>query len=150
LLMRISKIVALSFLSFGMTHLSAADPVETDRKKLSGSWSGWVVEGRGDNPKQRRMAIEVTIKDGKMTGIENGKKDLGEGTFTLKVNNNSKQLDATRTKGDPGRGQTYQGIYSLDGDTLRWCVSSPPGRERPAELQSKTGQFLMILERKKK
>ena len=81
-------------------------------------------------------------------GVEDGKKNLGEGTFTIKHTKEGKQLDATRTKGQGGRG-TYLGLYSLDGDTLKWCVGNPPGKTRPAELQSKSGQFLMILTRQR-
>lgn len=119
-----------------------------DAKKLNGTWKGWVVEGRGDDPKQRRWRIELTIKDNKITGIEDGRKDLGEGTFAIKHTKESKQLDANRTKG-PGASGNYLGIYSLEGNTLKWCVGNPPGRLRPEELRSKTGQFLMILTKDK-
>jgi uncharacterized protein (TIGR03067 family) len=119
-----------------------------DRKTLNGVWKGWVVEGKGDHPNQRRMAVTLTIKGNTITGMQSDGKDLGEGTYSLRTVNGSNRLDATRTA-NPGRGQSYNGIYSLERDTLRWCVSNPPGREAPSELQSKTGQFLMILQRQK-
>lgn len=109
-----------------------------------------MVEGRGDDPKQRRMRIELTIKGNTITGIEDGKKDLGEGTFTVKHTRDGKFMDTTRTKGTASRpGTTYLGVYTLEGNTLRWCVGNPPGRERPSELRSKTGQLLMILTKEK-
>ncbi|MCE9531367.1 MAG: TIGR03067 domain-containing protein, partial [Planctomycetes bacterium] len=101
------------------------------------------------NPRQRRMKIEVTIKGDTIMAVQDGSKSLGEGTFVAQVAKGGKNMNATRTN-NPGKGQTYNGIYSLDGDTLKWCVSSPPGRERPTELVSKTGQFLMVLTREKK
>ena len=92
----------------------------------------------------------MTIKGNTITALEDGKKDLGEGTFTIKHTREGKQLDATRTKGPGSKGgSTYLGVYSLEGDTLKWCVGNPPGRNRPAELQSKTGQFLMVLTKEK-
>lgn len=139
----------LTFLAlFVAAPLLAAEA--EDAKKLEGKWSGWVVEGRGENPIQRRWRVELTIEGNKITAIEDGKKDLGEGTFTLKHTRDGKQMDATRTKGNGSRvGSTNLGIYSLEGNTLRWCVGNPPGKERPTELRSKTGQFLMLLTREK-
>lgn len=136
-------------LIIGLTTASAAEPDNAaDRKKLNGVWKGWVVEGKGEQPNQRRMAITLTIKGDTITGVQADGKDLGEGTFTVRAVNGKGQMEATRTK-NPGRGQIHKGIYSLDGDTLKWCVSNPPGREAPGELLSKTGQFLMILQKLK-
>ena len=75
-------------------------------------------------------------------------KEVKEGK--VEKTRDGKQLDATRTKGTGSRaGTTYLGIYSLEGNTLKWCVGNPPGRTRPGELQSKTGQFLMVLTKEK-
>ncbi len=146
--MKLSHPLALLTLFLPLSHFAAGE--RDDAKRLNGVWKGWVVEGRGDNPKQRRIRIELNIKDNTITAKEGVDKDLGEGTFTIKHTRDGKHLDATRTKG-PGskRGATYLGIYSLEGNTLRWCVGNPPGRLRPTELQSKTGQFLMILTKEK-
>jgi uncharacterized protein (TIGR03067 family) len=131
-----------------LSSLAAAEA--DDAKALNGVWKGWVVEGRGDDPKQRRMRVEVTIKGDTITAVEDGSKDLGAGTFTLKFTKDGKQLDATRTKGAASKaGTTYLGIYTLEGNTLKWCVGNPPGRDRPTELRSKLGQFLMILTKDK-
>jgi uncharacterized protein (TIGR03067 family) len=134
---------------FSTSSSLVADEAD-DLKKLNGVWKGWVVDGRGDDPKQRRVQIELTIKDNTIVATEGGKKDLGEGTFALKHTKDGQQMDATRTKG-PGskRAATYLGIYSLEGNTLRWCVGNPPGKARPGELRSKTGQFLMVLTKEK-
>jgi len=35
-------------------------------------------------------------------------------------------------------GQVYQGIYELDGQTLRLCVA-PPGKPRPTEFETRPG-----------
>ena len=57
----------------------------------------------------------------------------------------ARTIDATRTS-MPGKGQTYAGIYELDGDSWRWCVSPRKG-ERPTEFVTRKGQFLLVLKR---
>ena len=56
------------------------------------------------------------------------------------------------TRGTAGQytGKEYEGIFSVEGDTLRWC-SGNPGKGRPATLKTNTGSghFLMVLTRKK-
>jgi len=146
--MKRRSLISLILLT-GCTMIEAADSDNAaERRKFAGVWKGWVVEGKGEQPYQRRMPITLTIKGDTITGVQGDGKDLGEGTFSIRTVNGIRQMDTTRTK-NPGRGQNYNGIYSLDGDTLKWCVSNPPGRERPDSLQSKTGQFLMILQRQK-
>ena len=39
----------------------------------------------------------------------------------------------------------YVGIYTHEGDTLKWCVS--PQQARPQTFETKKGQFLLILKR---
>lgn len=142
-------LVASLILAIALSVADAANSDDAaDRRNLNGVWKGWVVEGKGERPNQRRMAVTLTINGNTITGVQSDGKDLGEGTYSLRTVNGTKRLDATRTS-NPGRGQNHNGIYSLEGDTLRWCVSNPPGREAPSELQSKTGQFLMILQRQK-
>ena len=131
-----------------LSSLAAAEADDT--RVLQGVWKGWVVEGRGDDPKQQRMRIEVTFKGNTITAVEDGSKDLGAGTFVVRFTKEGKQLDASRTRGSGSApGATYLGMYSLEGNTLKWCVGNPPGRDRPAELRSKTGQFLMVLTKDK-
>lgn len=131
-----------------LSSVLAADA--DDAKQLQGVWKGWVVEGKGDDPKQQRIRIELTIKGNTISAIENGTKDLGMGTFSIKDTKEGKQLDATRTKGTGSpMGATYLGICSIEGNTLKWCVGNPPGKTRPTELRSKTGQFLMVLTKEK-
>jgi len=70
--------------------------------------------------------------------------DHGEGEFTLDLSQSPKHLDAWKTN-ERGRKQNYVGIYTLEGDTLKWCVS--PQKVRPQTLETKKGQFLLILKR---
>jgi uncharacterized protein (TIGR03067 family) len=117
----------------------AADQDAEARKSLVGTWNGRVDEGATGH----RI---VFAADG-IRGTKDEKRDLGEGTFKLDLTQKPSQMDATGVKGSV-KGKTYLGIYALDGDTLKWCVSLP-GNERPTEFATKGSQFLLILKRQK-
>lgn len=119
----------------------AADP-------LKGAWEGYVVEGKGEKPNTGIMHIRLEIDGTKMAGTDlRAKKPLGEGTF--KIDADGKGLDATGTVMGAGKDRTYLGIYAVDGDTLRWCVSNFQVKTRPEVMESKKAQFLMVLKRVK-
>lgn len=128
------------------TYGAEPDPAE-EVKKFAGVWKGYVVDGRGEKPNQGPVKLEISVKGDTITAVQEGNKDLGEGTFTLKLLKEAKQIDAVRTK-NPGKGQTFLGIYYLEEDTLKWCVSTRK-KDRPADFITKTGQFLLILKREK-
>jgi uncharacterized protein (TIGR03067 family) len=70
---------------------------------------------------------------------------MGTGTFALDPA--KKELDATGVVLPGKQEKTYQGIYDLSGDKLKWCVSPRKG-ERPAEFQTAKGSYLLVLKRK--
>ena len=128
--------------------LHAAEPAPGDMKALQGTWRGWVVEGKGEQPNQGIIHLQVVVKDSMMIAQRLDKtKDaaLGEGSFKLSLVDQKKIIDATRTSA-PGKGQLNAGIYAIDGDTLKWCVGAP-NKERPSDFVTRKGQFLLILKR---
>ena len=118
-----------------------------EREKLAGTWQGFVVNGKGENPNAGPVKLEVIIAGDKMTAkdLQSGNKSMGEGTYKLDLA--KKTIDPTGNAG-PEIGKSYLGIYSLEGDTLKWCVANP-GKARPTQFVTKTGQFLLILKRQK-
>ena len=132
--MRLSSLVFVAFLA---PWAVAADSDAEARKSLTGKWEGRVDEGATGH--------QLTIHAERIVGKRDGKQDLGEGTFQLDLTQKPFKLDALRTKG-PQKGKKYLGIYALEGDTLKWCVSTP-GNERPTEFATKDNQFLLILKR---
>ena len=68
----------------------------------------------------------------------------GEGAHTFNLKESPRWLDATKTN-ERGRKEEYLGIYSLEGDTLKWCVSR--GKVRPTEFLTAKGSFLVIIKR---
>jgi uncharacterized protein (TIGR03067 family) len=59
------------------------------------------------------------------------------GTFSLGQNQSPKTIETVFTDG-PNKGQTLIGIYELEGDTYRVCMSLS-GKDRPKEFDSKSG-----------
>ncbi len=110
------------------------------RKNLVGTWKGRVDEGATGHV--------LVFKTTSITGTKDGKQKLGTGTFKLDLSKKPRRMDATGTKG-PQKGRTFLGIYALEGDTLKWCVSVP-GNDAPTDFATKDGQFLLLLEREKK
>jgi uncharacterized protein (TIGR03067 family) len=116
---------------------------------LDGVWKGFVVEGKGEKADRGPVHLELTIKGDVITAKRfNGQdtEDMGGGTYKI-TPGKTVIMDATETKPN-GRGRTYLGILSLEGDTLKWCVATPKN-ERPTEFESKKPQFLLILKRQK-
>jgi len=112
-----------------------------ERKRLTGTW-------RGKMAHESEPSMELVITPTTISGrsLHNGE-SLGVGTYD--VDPVKKTLDAHGIK-DPVSGKTYLGIYSLEGDTLKWCSNSGSNK-RPKDLSvSPTGShFLMILQRQK-
>lgn len=128
-----------SLLPLGATPKPAKD-------ELLGEWEGHVVDGDGANAGQRRMNITLTIEPKRIVQHGSGG---GEGTY--RVSGTSRKLAHIDSTGTSGQytGKRYEGIYSLEGDTLKWCAANP-GKGRPRELRTNTGagHFLMVLKRK--
>ena len=111
-----------------------------DRKEILGVWSGAMP---GDPP----GSIELTVTPDKISG-RNARtgKSLGVGTYEMDP---EKKTINTRGIENPVRGSKYYGLYSIEGNTLKW-VSTSRGRKRPVDLVHRPDrdQFLMILQRK--
>lgn len=129
--------------------LSADANEQPERQKFVGLWKGFTVEGRGENPDRGPVKLELRITEKTIKGLEfkgTNVVDHGEGTFVLDLSKDPKYLDGVKTN-ERGRQQNYIGIYTLEGDTLKWCVS--PQKVRPETFETKKGQFLLILKRQK-
>jgi uncharacterized protein (TIGR03067 family) len=119
----------------------------TDKKDLLGQWEGFVSMGDGANPGQGRMNIKLNITPDKITS--SGAGNIGEGTYRISGGSSKLQhIDATGTAGQY-RGKQYEGIFTVEGNTLKWCAGDP-GSGRPTALRTNpaAGHFLMVLTRK--
>ena len=130
-----------------VTVAQDGEPTDADLRALQGVWRGWVVEGKGEKPDAGPVQLQIVVKKDTIVATRLGGKEesLGEGTFRLTIAGAEKRIDATRSVA-PAKGRTHLGIYDLDKDTLKWCVANP-NQERPTEMLTRRGQFLLILKR---
>lgn len=125
--------------AMALSHFSfAADEEEAKaREALAGKWKGGVEDGATGH--------ELTFSAEAVSGARDGKQNLGAGTFTIDQSTTPWSLDAVRTEGGK-KGQLNLGIYSLRGNTLKWCVD-PSGKDRPTKFATGDGNFLLVLRR---
>lgn len=116
---------------------------EDVKKQLLGTWDGYMADSEGS----RHGDIRLEITEEKITASNpQGNREMGAGTYRV----TGRRIDATGTDGQFA-GKKYEGIFELDGKTLRWCSANDnPNSSRPSKLQTNTqaGQFLMVLEKK--
>jgi uncharacterized protein (TIGR03067 family) len=125
---------------------NAADE-KAARAELVGVWKGYTVDGKGETADRGPVKLEITVTEETMHGIQikdDGDIDHGAGEYNVDLAANPAQLDAATTAAG-GRKQAYIGIYKLEGDTLRWCVS--PRKVRPTTFETIKGQYLLVLKR---
>jgi uncharacterized protein (TIGR03067 family) len=139
--------------------LGSADPAwgddaKRDADKLQGTWQA--TEGMSEGKPLTREHVQrlKVVFSGEKMSISpldgDGKKAL-EYTFRVDPGKKPKAINATRAEGG-GKGKTVRGIYELDGDTLRLCLTSRFEKERPTEFAApeKSGLVLVTLTRVKK
>jgi uncharacterized protein (TIGR03067 family) len=119
--------------------------VKKELKKLEGVWAlkERTINGK-ESPKESLKAepgMEIKGDSVKMGLVE----------FKIVIDPSQKPKTIDRLiKAPDGRGIKSQGIYELDGDTLKMCVPTPlRKRGRPKELMSGDGVIMSVYERKK-
>jgi uncharacterized protein (TIGR03067 family) len=137
--------LTLGLCGFLCAALGADNDDAAMRKKLAGAWRGFAVEGTGEKPDQGPVKLELTITEKEIAAIKDGSEDMGAGAYTVGLGQSPMWLDGTRTRGAGPKGP-YLGIFKFEGDTLKWCVSTPRN-PRPTEFKTVKGQFLVILKR---
>lgn len=148
--MKISSCVCFILLTGSL--LAADDPKEDaakkDREKLAGTWKVTSAERDGQPDKRSQNALTTFQADGKFT-VKFTDGTGGDGTFTLDPTKKPRAVDYTLNYG-PDKGKLHEGIYELEGDTLKICRSEP-GKPRPTEFATKTdsGHMLLVLRREK-
>jgi uncharacterized protein (TIGR03067 family) len=139
--------------SAGVVGAGQDDTFKKELKALAGTWRPVFSETDGNK------APEERLKESSMTRDETGKV-IGRRGDMIVLEARVKQIDASKkpktidnvvTAGDQ-KGKTIQGIYEIDGDTLRVCVVLPGRGERPTEFSGRAGSGcnLTVYKREKK
>jgi len=151
----------LSLLILGMLIGSAAgQQEESDLDKIKGKWVFDQVKKDGmAEDLAKAKGVEIVVDNGKVTLIA-GTKTLGQGTFKLEPGKNPKEIDIHLDHPEKKEGEKANGIYVLEGDTLKICFAlnvpravgdktpSKPAK-RPTEFHGDRGQLLLVLKRQK-
>jgi uncharacterized protein (TIGR03067 family) len=141
------------FAILGAAMLTAAAPAGDkdagDLDKLQGDWvtKSFVMDG-GPLPKEKQFPDRLmTIKGDAFSEFRNGKVAV-RGTIKVDTSKTPKWLDATFKEGGPV-GETIEGIYELDGDSLKVCIGTPE-TDRPTKFGSTTGSKLRLIQYERK
>ncbi len=128
---------------------SPQDEAKKDAQQIQGTWVPISATKNGqDRPKERLDKTKFVITADKIAIEEEDKKEPPV-SYTLDPTKKPKAIEITLMKGTE-KGPTIQGIYELEGDTLKLCFGQP-GKARPKEFASKEGSdaALVILKRAK-
>jgi uncharacterized protein (TIGR03067 family) len=113
----------------------AADALlKAELAKLKGSWRAVRGELSGE---PRKESFLLTFSDAIWT--KTGEKSTETGVYHINPSASPKQIDFLRQE---GKKKWLLGIYTLEGDTLKFCY----GPERPSALATKSGQKALLLE----
>jgi len=122
---------------------------QREKANLQGQWKSVITDGYGkDAPNEELKTIYLTFK-GDQLFARYGMK-TAEATYKLLLTEaGPSQIDFTVTKGPEAVvGKTLQGIYQLEGDTLR-IMYRDPGLPRPDTFmeEDKPGVYMIFLKK---
>ena len=122
--------------------LIAADSPEDESKRFQGTW---VLVGGGDSPdsaeskENARKADARLVVEGEKFTLLSGERVAVKGTIKLDPTKSPKEYDSTYSDG-----RHLKGIYELDGDKFRLCITAP-GLDRPTAFTTKQGEHTYLL-----
>jgi uncharacterized protein (TIGR03067 family) len=122
----------------------------SDKERLQGTWQQVYCKGPNDIPDDLVKEFMMVIKDDTVT-MTAGNRGSYELTFKLdEAKEPNKAIEEMLIKPEKGD-KPYLGIYSLEGDTVKFCFSNP-GEKRPTEFTGMAGSgwTLTIFKRKPK
>jgi uncharacterized protein (TIGR03067 family) len=129
---------------FVLKRPSGSKPAKTDKELVQGTWKGIVGFGHGRTlPDDLVRQISITFIGDTME-VKQPIPGSGKGKFKLDSSSTPKRIivDETEEDGKPVR-MRMEGIYSLDGNTLRICMGNPA--EGPiTEFGQKAGEDITL------
>jgi len=116
-------------------ELAPADPADLD--PLQGEWT--MVSGTMDGQPLDKSMLKAgkRVTRGNETSVLFGPQVFMKAKFTVDPTRSPKTIDLVHTDGGSA-GQMQQGIYELEGDTLRLALAVP-GKERPSDFSASPG-----------
>jgi uncharacterized protein (TIGR03067 family) len=102
-----------------------------DKAKLKGKWQMQSFVGETTKGPEETSKVVLEIGDDKTTLYVDGKM-VRERPFTVNPGAKPKEIDLVDSK---DLSQKSLGIYELDGDNLKLCVSEGKNAKRPSEFK---------------
>jgi uncharacterized protein (TIGR03067 family) len=134
----------------GAGGVRGADSAEEakEKKAFEGTWNVTVAERDGRKESEEDTKNLKLIFSGDKITIKI-QEEGQEAMYKLDPGKKPKAIDITPTAG-PEKGKTFQGIYELEGDSLKLCWSEKKDA-RPTEFVTRPNSecFLLILNRAK-
>lgn len=134
------------------TATSITPTLDGDLKLLQGMWQVTDVEVAPEHPRAESIIAQMklvswNVKDDVLTmTMPNG---ASASTVKLDASQSPKTIDLIPLEGNGGR-KTGLGIYSLEGDAWKLCISmGNAGADRPKEMKPGSGSGLVVLTLKK-
>lgn len=145
--------IALLFAGSGVSGDAQEGAFKKELKAMAGTWRPIYGETDGNKaPEERLKESSITRDEAGKVVARRGDMIVLEGMVkTIGATKKPKTVDTEVTAGEH-KGKTIQGIYEIDGDTLRVCVALPGKGERPTEFSAKAGSGcnLTVYKRDKK
>jgi uncharacterized protein (TIGR03067 family) len=127
-----------------------ADAVKKDMSALEGEWTMTSGEREGEAfPDEYVKSGKREVKDGVST-VTIGDSILIKSNFTVDPTKKPKAIDFEVIDGQ-GKGTKLHGIYEIDGDTMKICLTVAD-KDRPTDFTTKAdgGRTLTVWKRVKK
>jgi uncharacterized protein (TIGR03067 family) len=132
------KTLLLSILTAGLVVGAAAgkDDAKKEKEKLHGAWKVVSVEERGTSKEDSENHSFAFTGD--EFSVKRGDETMFKGKFKIDPAKKPMEIDLeiTESQKDEFKGKTGLGIYSVDGDTLKFCVNEPGSDARPKEFSA--------------
>jgi RNA polymerase sigma factor (sigma-70 family) len=127
------------------TPKPAAAKAAKDQEMALGAWKLVKAELQGRELPMAEQAkpVRFVVQPGKFL-MQSNAGLVGEFAYTLDPTRDPKEIDITPLEGPAGKkGKTLLGIYLLEGDNLKVCVSTP-GQKRPTQFGSKERRWELL------
>jgi RNA polymerase sigma factor (sigma-70 family) len=121
-----------------------AAKVKAELKKFQGTWVDIYAEKAGK--KQEEVGEHELKFDGETFSVADHGQVQEKGTFKLDPSKNPKEIDL-RIRDRNDEEKTGLGIYTWDGENLKFCWGEPGDEKRPTDFTTREGGVLVIVKR---
>src|SRR4029077_12540900 len=114
------------------TSAAPGDLAGEDLDRLQGTWRIESSVWNGVPARDAALSVTLIFQGDKLTWVDKDGIHYQEDTIQLMPDQSPRAID----NWSKGRGQAAPGIYSLEGDTFRWCSAGGDNKVRPTSFAS--------------